>query len=574
MNTGEGQAYQTLFGREHDLDTVTKMLRSPDCQLVTLTGPGGIGKTRLALQVAEQLRSDFDDEVHIIPLQALSTPQSLVTAVLEQFGARPQDSGESAEQLLRVLAQRPLLLVLDNFEHLLDASVLVARIMDGSPQIKLLLTSREVLNLQREWVWPMRGLAYPTPEEANDAYRFPAVRMFDSCGRRVNPSFSWQQELPALIEICALVEGSPLAIQLATGWLKSLSCQAILEELHDGINILSTRMRDVPEQHRSIRAVFDRSWKMLTVEEQAVLMRLCLFRDSFSRDAAQRVAETSLAVLADLIDKSLLHQDDTRRYFFHELFRQYINEHLRADSEVFSQAERAITHYYREFLAARVKDICGRRQQGAVREVALELQNIRSVMSQLAFTEDPTASRGAVYALSECLHMLGSYREAAAYARDISAQFQAMDESSHIDEHWHLLAETLSGLGWFYIRLGEFDAAEATIQRAQDVHERHDIQPIVGLGTDPRTALSELRLIQGDVATAETLSEAVYADSRDRDDPLNGSTALYILADVAMSRGDLDRAREQVREAVHLSRQAGNFWFLAYCLKSAGAHLP
>jgi predicted ATPase/DNA-binding CsgD family transcriptional regulator len=562
----------TLFGREHDLTTVTAMLKSAECRLVTLSGPGGIGKTRLAQQVVRQLAPEFDGSVYFVPLQAITSPEFFVTAVLEHLGLRSRRMGDPSAQLLHFLKDKRLLLVLDNFEHLLEASDIVTLILEETTQVKLLVTSREVLNLHQEWVWPVRGIEYPQPHDAANTMNYAAVRMFDARARRVNPAFSLQQELPAVVEICTLVEGVPLAIELATVWLKSLTCSDILDELRRDIDILSTRMRDVPEQHRSIRAVFDRSWRLLTADEQRVLMRLSLFHDSFTRDAAQTVAGASLDILTALIDKSLLyHNRHDGRYQFHELFRQYVHDHLSRDASAFAETDAAFTAYYRDFLAARTADIWSSRQREALLEVATELNNIRRVCSRLVDElVDITASRMAVYTLSETYQLLGYYREGVNFTGDIIARVEGADEDRLSTEHLRLLAETLNGLAWLYIRLGEFSAAEATALRAQAVYDTHRLQPAVGLATDPRAALAELKAILGDTTAARALSEAVYADALHRDDAMNRSTALYILTALALNEGDYARAETCVAEAIHLNRQIGNRWFLAYSLNQQG----
>jgi predicted ATPase/DNA-binding CsgD family transcriptional regulator len=562
----------TLFGREHDLITVAAMLNSADCRLVTLSGPGGIGKTRLAQQIALRAAADFEDRVYFIPLQAITSPQYLVAAVLEQLGIRSQRMDDPSSQLLRFLRDKRLLLVLDNFEHLLAASDIIARILEQTAQVKLLVTSREVLNLKQEWVWPVRGIAYPPPQDAANATHYAAVRMFDARARRVNPDFSLQQELPAVMEICALVEGAPLAIELATVWLKSLTCGDILDELRRDLDILSTRLRDVPEQHRSIRAVFDRSWRLLTGDEQRALMRLSLFHDSFTREAAGAVSGASLDMLTALIDKSLLyHNQHDGRYQFHELFRQYVHNHLAGDAGAYAEAVIAFSAYYRDFLAARTGDIWSSRQHQALREVVAELNNIRRVSGQLVDElVDDTTSRKAVYTLSETCQLMGYYREGMNFTGEIIARLESANEDRLGEEHLRLLAETLNGQAWLYIRLGQFDAAEATALRAQAVYDGHRLQPATGIASDPRAALAELKAIRGDTAAARSLSETVYADALSRNDVMNRSTALYILTAVALTEGDYTRAETCITEAINLSRQIGDRWFLAYSLNQQG----
>jgi predicted ATPase/DNA-binding CsgD family transcriptional regulator len=562
----------TLFGREHDLTTVAAMLNSADCRLITLAGPGGIGKTRLAQQIALRAAADFEERVYFIPLQAITSPQYLVAAVLEQLGIRSQRMDDPSAQLLRFLKDKRLLLVLDNFEHLLAASDIIARILEQTAQVKLLVTSREVLNLKQEWVWPVRGIAYPPPQDAANATHYAAVRMFDARARRVNPDFSLRQELPAVIEICALVEGAPLAIELATVWLKSLTCGDILDELRRDLDILSTRLRDVPEQHRSLRAVFDRSWRLLAGDEQRALMRLSLFHDSFTREAAGAVSGASLDMLTALIDKSLLYHNQTDgRYQFHELFRQYVHDHLRRDAGAYARAMTAFTAYYRDFLAARTGDIWSSRQHQALREVVAELNNIRRVSGQLVDElVDDTTSRKAVYTLSETCQLMGYYREGMNFTGEIIARLESANEERLGAEHLRLLAETLNGQAWLHIRLGQFDAAEATALRAQAVYDAHGLQPAAGIASDPRAALAELKAIRGDTAAARRLSKTVYADALSRDDVMNRSTALYVLTAVALTEGDYARAEICITEAITLSRQIGDRWFLAYSLNQQG----
>lgn len=561
------QSARALFGREHDLDTVTTMLRSAECRLVTLAGSGGIGKTSLAQQIVRQLKPDFDDHAYIISLESITEPQQIAAAVLEQLGLRSHGSSDPAEQLIRFLKSNQLLLVLDNFEHLLEGTTVITNILEQTNQTKLLITSREVLNLQQEWVWPVRGIAYPD-EAQTGAMDYAAIRMFEAQARRIKPDFSLQQELPAVVQICALVEGSPLALELASAWLKSLTCHDILEELRRDIDILSTQMRDMPAQHRSIRAVFDHSWSLLTTDEQRVLTRLSLFRGSFTREAASAVARASLRMLTALIDKSLLYHQPDGRYRFHELFRQYAHGHL--DKEAAAQASTTLTTYYRDFLAARLADLWGLRQNDAIREVAAELHNLRGLSGQLIFTDDAAASRRAVYVLSEIYQFMGYYREGADFTGQVINQLEAKGQDDLNSEQVYMLAEMLNNLSWLYIRLGEFEPAEKAIEQAAAIYDAYRLVPTIGMASDPRISMGELRNIQGDTDAAQALSEAAYTGAIVRGDLLNGSVALYIQANVALAKEEYTLAQNHIEEAVRLTQQAGNLWFLAYCLNQQG----
>jgi predicted ATPase/DNA-binding CsgD family transcriptional regulator len=559
-----------LFGREHDLAAIAAMLQTPECRLVTLSGPGGIGKTRLAQHIAERLSAGFEDGVTFIPLHDLNSTQQVAVAILEHLGCGVHGTDEPAAQLARFLQDQCVLLVLDNFEHLLEARSLLTDILEQTRHIKMLVTSREVLNLHQEWVWQVRGLEYPQAADTVDAMGYAAVRMFTARARRVSAEFSDEHDLSAIIEICALVEGNPLAIELAAVWLKSLTCRGILDELRRDIDTLSTGMEDVPPPHRSIRAVFDHSWRLLTCDEQQALMRLSMFQGSFTRDAAKGVARASPLMLNTLINKSLLsHNPRNGRYQFHELFRQYVVKLLNNDDQ-FAGIEAAFITYFRDFLAARSESLWTSRQREIVEEVAAELDHIRRFAVRLALTDNSSASRKAAYTLSEIYHLRGYYRDAVQFLSEIITQLDAGQEGEFQPEHVRLLAETLNGLGWSFIRLGEFKAAEAALMCSQAIYETYQIQPAVGLGTDPHGGLGELSLILGDTATARKFGEAVYVAAGNRNDPLNSSTALYLLSAAALAEGDCSQAKAYVEQAIMLARQAGNDWFLACCLYQMG----
>lgn len=570
MRTSDPIENPRLFGREHDLEIAINLLRLAECRLLTLSGPGGVGKTSLARRIVHHLQGEYEDAICFVPLQAISEVARVVPTILDYLGLHTSDSESPYARVLRYLKHKRLLIILDNFEQLLAASGFLADILRQAPNVKMLVTSREVLNLQEEWVWPMRGIAYPSSDVIEHADSYAAVQMFAARASRANPAFDLARELPYVKDICALVEGFPLAIELAVGWLKALSCAGILEELRRDTDILSTKLRDMPEEHRSIRAVFDRSWALLTESERTGLMLLSLFRGTITRGAAQTVAGVSLHGLASLIDKSLLFHNADGRYQFHELFRQYAYEKLQDSGNLLHEAMRRLGEYYRDFLAARLDDVFGRRQHEAVREVLAELDNIRSFPSQLLFTADTSASRKAIYLLGEVFQFVGYYREGLHFLQQIIAQLEAMGDEPLDSEYRHLLAEMLNGVGWISIRLGNFEAAEQAILRAQAIYDQHHLRPAMRFASDPRIPLAELKGILGESETARLLSEAAYADAMAQGDILNASVARYILTNVCLAHHEFSQAQDYISEAIDLTRQASNDWFLAYCLNQQG----
>jgi predicted ATPase/DNA-binding SARP family transcriptional activator len=355
-----------LFGRQVELEGLASRLTNPDCRLVTLTGPGGIGKTRLAIQAALDLSQGFTDGVAFVPLVGVTLPDFILPAIIQSLELTPPAAAEPRAWLFDYLRQKRMLLVLDNFEHLLEGAALLAQLLRHAPGVKLLVTSRERLSLFEEWLLPLAGL------EVNEA----AVALFVERAKRVAPGFDLVGQEEAVRAICRLVEGFPLAIELAASWAGTMSCDEIVQEIGSSLDFLSTRLRDVPERHRSVRGLFDHSWDLLTPEEGAVFMRLSVFRGGFTVTEARRVAEASLDALRALVEKSLVRSDGRGRFELHELIRQYAAERLDAAGEEEVTARR---HFEAYLALAEEADpqLFGREQPKWLKRLEAEWDNFR-----------------------------------------------------------------------------------------------------------------------------------------------------------------------------------------------------
>jgi predicted ATPase/DNA-binding CsgD family transcriptional regulator len=347
------QPLTPFVGRVEELTTIAHLLADPACRLLTLVGPGGIGKTRLALQAGEQQLLTFTHGVYFVSLAPLSTPEALVPRIAEAVCLDFYPGGEPRVQLLDFLRTKQMLLVLDNFEHLLAGASLIADMLESAPHIKILITSRERLNMQAETIFAIDGLHYPSQREAHDVAGFTAVKLFLQTASQVQADFPvTAYNLQSIANICRLVHGVPLAILLAAAWVGTLSVEEINQEIQKSLDFLEIEQSDVPERQRSLRTAFVYSWKLLTENERRVYRRLAVFRGSFTREAAEQITGASLKTLMALVNKSLVrYYHVTRRYQMHPLSRQYAAEKLIEASE-----EEVIQQRHFDFFAALAED--------------------------------------------------------------------------------------------------------------------------------------------------------------------------------------------------------------------------
>ncbi len=382
-----------IFGRERELAEIAGYLNNPTAQLLTLVGPGGIGKTRLALQAASRciepaanVEPRFGDGVFFVPLTTVASiggefQPSLIAALADVFKFDFQGPVHPQAQLLGYLRDKNLLLVLDNFDHLVSQARLLIDLLRLAPRVKLLVTSRMRLNLQEEWLLEVKGLDNPPSAEtsAEAAACYSAVMLFVQQARRVQAGFSLTDaETPAIVRICQLVDGVPLGIELAASWMRILSCQEIASEISKSLDFLTSSWQDVPERHRSLRAVFDYSWDLLSPEEQSIFLRLSVFRGGFHREAAVKIAGVSLPVLAGLVDRSLLRRNALGRYEVHDMLRQYAEEKLEADAVACEQVHAAHCRYYAELVSAYREELKGADLTAALSALDVERENVRA----------------------------------------------------------------------------------------------------------------------------------------------------------------------------------------------------
>jgi len=325
-----------FIGRKAELGKIKRTLKDPGCRLLTLIGLGGVGKTRLAIKAASEIALEdpslFKDGIHFIPLSAQYEASAIAATIATVLDFSLSGSEEPAKQLVNYLRNKQMLLVLDNFEQLLEGAEQVSQILKKAPKIKLLVTSRETLNLSEEWRFEVVGLLLPETSKA-DVLANDSAQLFVERASRVRADFSQADNALCISQICHLVDGMPLAIELAASWIRSLSCSAIADEIKTNLDFLETNLRGVPERHTSMRVVFGQSWSQLNQAEKDVYRALSVFSGGFTLAAAKSVVGATPTILTALVDKSLVRREYLDRYQMHELLKSYTAKKLADNAE-------------------------------------------------------------------------------------------------------------------------------------------------------------------------------------------------------------------------------------------------
>ncbi len=555
-----------FVGRRAELGQIAHHLERADCNLLTLIGAGGIGKTRLALQAAGQALDAFADGVHFVPLAGISSSEFLVLTIGEAIGYSLSGQADPKRQLLNYLQQREMLLVLDNVEHLLSAPGrndrardLVLDMVKRAPKLKLLVTSRERLNVQAEWTFTLQGLPYPPPETAFGEETFEAVELFEQGARRVRTEFSLSAEWPEVVRICRLLDGMPLGIELAATWVSMMPCGDIVRELARGLDLLSTDMHDLPARHRSLAAVFDHSWQLLSEAERAAFKKLSVFQGGFDRQAAEQVAGASLYTLAALVDKSLLRVVSPGRYGVLQPLKQYAAGKLAETPEEEEKVRDRHRDYYASLLKRLQNVMVSPRQQEALAEITADIDNVRSSWGR-------AASQGNLEAIEKSQKCLWFYYVIRGWFQEGNEAFQKavdgiIDTYGSIDqlagESKRLLGQVLVGQGWCTWNLGRHRQAKEGLRQSLVCLRPGTPETRVYEGF----ALCQLGLVEniaGNNHEAKALLEESLAIGQATGDWFVTEVSINGLSYVSRALGDYAEAERLCHEGIALARKVND----------------
>lgn len=555
--------FTPFIGRTAEQRLIADQLARPDVRLLTIVGLGGIGKTSLAIQCAATLAERFRDGVSFVPLAPIMSTDFLVSAIAEAVGCLSQGQADPQAHFLDYLQDKEALLVLDNFEHLLAGVDVLGLIVKHAPGVKLLVTSQERLNIQEEWVFDLHGLEVPESEHDPAYEHYSAIQLFVQHARRVRADYTLDaRNAPFVLQICRLTAGLPLGIVLAAAWVRSLSCQEIAAEIAANLGFLSSGLRNLPERHRSLRAVFDTAWGRLSAQEREVFARLSVFHGGFMRPAAELVAGASAAVLSSLVDRSLLRRSAGGRYQIHEMLRRFVAEQLARSDEAFTSAQDHHASYYAVFLQAREGDLRGEGQHLALATIGEEIDNIRAGWRW-------AVARGQYATIEQALEGLFLFYETRGWYREGDEAFgQAAPMLAESDQRGELvLGKVLARQGACALWLAHYDQAVTLLERGLTLTRKHNA------GREMAFCLSHLafaRREQGIYAKAEQLAQEGLAIARASDDRWGIALALQYLGLIARSRQQYAESRQYAQECLGLYSALGNQRGIAFALAVLG----
>lgn len=554
-----------FVGRTETLTRITQMLATPTGRLITVCGPGGIGKTRLALEAATRNTNIFLHGACFIPLAAVVSLEVVPSTIAEALGLSLSGKTDPSEQLLTHLRDKNLLLVLDNLEHLPQAAEWVGRLAHACPEVHLLITSRERLNLYGERLIELTGLDIPTGLAAKAIADYDAARLFLNSAQNALASFTLSAENEqAVARICRLVSGLPLAIELAAAWVRHLNCAEIADEIERNLHFLATSQKNVPARHQSLQAAFEHSWALLSEAERDAFARLAVFRGGCGREAALAVTNSQLPVLAALCDKSLLHRDGGGRYSLHELLRQYAEGKLRSEPQALAATQTRHSEYYISFLSMREEAQSGARQNEVRREIAIEIDNIRTAWGWAIAQLQPSALEPILESLRIFLEYAGWYAEGVRLFGEAANVEQAQTNAGR-----PLLGKLLARQAWFYHRLDNFDAARQLIHQSLKIF--HTAQP--NLPAEEALCLQclgNMARAVGDFDEAIEYSRQNLARHRRVGQPGPLAASLNTLAVAHAERGEFEEAQQLHMESLTLRRELGDQRGIATALVNLG----
>ena len=565
-----------FVGRERELKQISKWIRDPSIHFINILGVGGIGKSRLVTQFAQQHTAQFLYGVRYLSLAPLTQIIQVAPALAQVFDLTLNTASTPLQQIVEYLKKREILLILDNAEHLSDFAEVLDTLLKETKRSKIVITSRIRFNLQQEHVFSLEGLQVPEITNLNDEAlaNSESVQLYLQNARRYLREFNLSGHESAIARFCKIVGGMPLAIEIGTALLPVISCEHLTQEIEKNLDLLDSPLQNVPERHQSLRAVFDHSWGLLAPKEQTALTRLSVFRGTFSLDAAQQIATTNVTALHKLVSQSLLrryaHEDGTTRYDIHVAIAQYAFEALETDRGTLESVLNKHIDYYANLLRGNDKNLTQKKNRSANLEASLkqtdmELSNVRVAwqyaVEQRRFDAIDTMST-AIHRFFEGTNRFQEGSDLFEYA----LEFLTCDPcEDHQEIAISKVAVHSAGL---HLRLGNLDRVEDLAEHSVAVFEATNQLPDLGFALN---ILGIIHLYKGRFDEAKETLIKCAETYRATDNLAELLKPLANLGSLSLRTGDHQTAKDVLYEGVTISEQLGDQRGLCHFLVNLGA---
>ncbi len=527
-------AYLSPFvGRETDTSAIIARLQSPECHLLTIVAPGGTGKTRLAVQVGAMMQEHYPDGIFFVDLSRFAPKTNLYEALqselIPEHNRQDTSADDATENIIHAFNGKSALLILDNFEHLATQAIQLLYLLRALPQLTVLVTSRERLNLHGEWTYPLKGLSYPQADEIPSTLiplsrQYSAIQLFVNRARQNSAHFQiTDRNKEQVARICRLAEGSPLAIEMCAAWIPQFPCQVIADELSHRLDILQSHDVDLTPRQRTYRASCDYSWELLTAHHREILCKLGVFRDVFDYKAAQKIVNLQLKDLRALTDKSWIRSTRPGQYHIHALLRQYLREKLAEHPRLKQETAERHARYYAQYLKKASEDFLCSGQKTALERCNEDRENIHAAWEW--------AIQHRNYPLLELMYapLFRFYR------------FKNL----------------------FRIGRQRYGQAVKELEKQPDASAK-------GLLNHIRNRYAWFLYILGEHREAEALWQEGLSVARQMEDAEGEAFCLYNLGIIAQMAGRWEDAFEKTRHSLEKYRQLGNAHEMANCQKQMG----
>jgi len=572
-----------FFGRENELEQLRGLLRSPQVRLITLIGQGGAGKTRLAVQAARQNLSFFPDGVWFVPLEGVVSADLVLPEIYKQLKIVYPEKTRASDLLVDFLNGHRILLVLDNFEHVLDASAIISEVIRQTRNSKFVVTSREMTGLPEETNLTIEGLKTCPDGIMVEIEASPAAALFIDRARRARPDFRPDLGDDQVIEeICDLVAGLPLGIELAASGIKQHTLRELRDHITADVAFLRSDEPGQPERQRSLTAVFHAFWEQLSAEERLLLARLSVFRGTVTQEAARKVADASAFFLGGLVSRGLLQRALPKGFRSHSMHRKFVYDRLHEDAEEFRTTHIRHRDYYLAFLKQMEHQIRDNPQVNLLDDIEFEIHNIRAALAfsieekdeqtALEFCEllmpfwkirgyyqegyhwlkqtfdlDTNANQvmkaSSLTAAAKLVSVLGDYEEAEQFSlRSLSIAGEIGDQ--------HLIARALNSLGAVATASGDVEKAQSYFGQSLDIYKNLRVEQAIA-GTQVNLAVVSIN--NGKLDEARDALNKALATFRNVGDSIGIIQVLHNRARIDLLRGNLTGARELLQEALERS---------------------